>query len=187
MTLLIAGILLWTVVHLFRRVMPEARASMDEKIGALPSKGIIALILVGSMLMMSNGFKAVGEVALYEPPSWGVALNNLLMIIAVFMMGAGKSKGITPTLVRHPMLVGIVIWSGAHLLANGDTRSVVLFGGLGLWAVLNMLVINMREGAWVRPEAGPIMGDVKIAVISVILFGVIAVIHNYIGPSPFGG
>jgi uncharacterized membrane protein len=84
------------------------------------------------------------------------------------------------------MLTGVVVWSGGHLLANGDMRSVVLFGGLGIWAVLNILVINMREGAWDRPEAGPIKADIKTVVISLVIFAVIAVIHHFIGPSPFG-
>ncbi|MBL4873083.1 MAG: hypothetical protein JKY41_06735 [Rhodobacteraceae bacterium] len=187
MTLLIAGILLWTVVHTFKRVMPEARASIGAKIGVGPSKGIIALILLGSILMMSTGFKAMGVQAVYDPPSWGTPVNNLLMIVAVFMFGAAKGKGIAPTLVRHPMLTGMLIWSGAHLLANGDLRSVVLFGGLGIWAALNMLAINRNEGAWERPEAGPIKADIKTAMISLVAFGAIAGVHSFIGPSPFGG
>ena len=39
----------------------------------------------------------------------------------------------------------------AHLLANGDSRSLVLFGGLAAWCVLEMLLINRRDGAWVKP------------------------------------
>jgi uncharacterized membrane protein len=186
MTLLIAGVLIWTLVHLFKRVMPEARASIDAKVGAGPAKGIISLIFLASILMMVFGFMAAGEQAVYEPPSWGAMINNLLMIVAVFLMGAGSGKGISPTLLRHPMLTGVVVWSFGHLLANGDMRSIVLFGGLGIWAVLNTLVINMREGAWDRPEAGPIKADIKTVVISLVIFAVIAAIHHFIGPSPFG-
>ncbi len=187
MTLLIAGVLIWSLAHMFKRLMPEARASIDEKLGAGPAKGIIALIFLASILMMVFGFMAAGEQAVYEPPSWGAVTNNLLMVVAVFLMGAGSGKGVSPTLLRHSMLTGVVVWSGGHLLANGDIRSVVLFGGLGIWAVLNMLVINMREGAWDRPEAGPIKADIKTVVISLIIFAVIAAIHHFIGPSPFGG
>jgi len=187
MTLLIAGVLIWTLGHLFKRVLPQARASIDAKIGAGPAKGILALIFLASILMMVFGFMAAGEQAVYEPPSWGAVVNNLLMVIAVFLMGAGSGKGISPTLLRHPMLTGVIVWSGGHLLANGDMRSLALFGGLGIWAVLNMLVVNMREGPWIRPEAGPIKADIKTVVISLIIFAVIAAIHHFIGPSPFGG
>ena len=187
MTLLIAGILIWTVVHLFKRVMPEARAAIGVKIGMGPSKGIAALILLASIVMMVFGYKAVDVQVLYELPSWMKGINNLLMLVAIFLLGAGNGKGISPTLLRHPMLAGVIVWAGAHLLVNGDLRSVVLFGGLGIWAVLNMLVINMREGAWDRPEAGPIKADIKTVVISLVVFGVIAGIHSFVGPSPFGG
>jgi len=187
MTLLVAGVLIWTFVHLFKRIMPEARASIDEKIGAGPAKGIISLIFLASIVMMVFGFMAASAQAVYFPPSWTAGVNNLLMLVAVFLMGAGSGKGISPTLLRHPMLTGVIVWSGAHLLANGDMRSIVLFGGLGIWAVLNMLVINMREGAWDRPEAGPIKANIKTVVISLVIFAVIAAIHHFIGPSPFGG
>lgn len=187
MTLLISGVLIWTLFHLFKRVMPEARAAIDTKIGAGPAKGAFTLIFVASILMMVFGFMAVEPTALYTPPSWGVHLNNLAMLIAVYLMGAGSGKGYSPTLTRHPMLMGVIVWAGAHLVANGDTRSVVLFGGMVVWAVLNMLVINMREGAWERPAAGPLKADIKTVGISFIIFCVIAGIHYLIGPSPFGG
>ena len=43
----------------------------------------------------------------------------------------------------------------SHLLANGDGRSIVLFGGLGLWAVVAIVAINRRDGAWQKPEPQP--------------------------------
>lgn len=187
MTLLAAGLLIWALAHMFKRVMPTARSAIDAKIGAGPAKGVMALLFLASILMMIFGFMASGVQAVYEPPSWGAMVNNLLMVVAVFLMGAGSGKGVSPTLLRHPMLTGVVVWSFGHLLANGDMRSIVLFGGLGIWAVINMLVINMREGAWERPEAGPIKADIKTVVISLVIFAVIAAIHHFIGPSPFGG
>jgi uncharacterized membrane protein len=186
MTLLFSGVLIWALTHLFKRVMPEARASLDAKIGAGPAKGAIALISLASIVMMIFGFMAAGAQAAYVPPSWGAAVNNSLMVIAVFLMGAGSGKGISPTLLRHPMLTGVTVWSFGHLLANGDVRSIVLFGGLGIWAILNILMINISEGAWERPKAGPLKADIKTVVISLGIFAVIAAIHHFIGPSPFG-
>ena len=187
MTLLVVGVLVWALAHLFKGMMPKARASIDTKIGAGPAKGAISLVFLASILMMVFGFMAAGPQAVYGPPSWGAMVNSLFMIVAVFLMGAGSGKGVSPTLLRHPMLTGVVVWSVGHLLANGDMRSIVLFGGLGIWAVVNMLVINKRDGAWDRPEAGPIKADIKTVVISLVIFAVIAAIHHFIGPSPFGG
>ena len=186
MALLIAGLFVWAFFHLFKRTMPAARASLDVKFGEGPAKGIIALMFLVAVLMMIFGFMHEPAVAAYSPPSWGAKVNNALMVIAVFLMGAGQGKGVSPTLLRHPMLTGVVVWSAGHLLANGDVRSIVLFGGLGIWALIEMMVINAQEGAWVRPEAGPLKADIKTVVVSFVMFAVIATIHHFIGPSPFG-
>jgi len=85
------------------------------------------------------------------------------------------------------MLAGVIVWSGAHLMVNGDVASIVLFAGMAIWAVAEMLLINMQEGKWQRPEAGPASGDIKWLVISAIVFAVITGLHIWIGPSPFGG
>jgi len=186
MTLLIAGVLIWTLGHLFKRLMPEARIAIDVKVGEGPAKGIFTLIFVAAILLMIFGFIGTDPVSVYTPPSWGVHLNNLLMVIAMILMGVTR-KGKIGTWLRHPMLTGVIVWSIAHLITNGDMRSIILFGGLGIWAVLNTLIINMREGTWDRPEGGPLSGDTKAVVIGLVVFAVAAAIHYFIGPSPFGG
>ena len=85
------------------------------------------------------------------------------------------------------MLTGVVVWAVAHLLVNGDAQSVVLFGGLAVWAVAEMLVINATAGPWVRPEPGPAKGDIRLIVIALVLYGVIAAIHTWLGYWPFPG
>ena len=34
-------------------------------------------------------------------------------------------------------------------------RSILLFGGLLIWAVLEIVFLNRRDGAWKKPEAKP--------------------------------
>jgi hypothetical protein len=84
------------------------------------------------------------------------------------------------------MLIGVIVWSIAHLLVNGDLSSIVLFGGIGAWAISSILLINATEGECTRPSPGPIKGDIKLGIIGLVLFGVIAAIHTYLGYSPFG-
>lgn len=38
----------------------------------------------------------------------------------------------------------VAVWAGAHLLANGDLASLVLFGGLGSFALVDMWLANKR-------------------------------------------
>ena len=44
-------------------------------------------------VLMVVGFRRAPFVPVYDPPAWGIHLNNLLMLGAVVLMGAGHSKG----------------------------------------------------------------------------------------------
>lgn len=187
MTLLIAGLLLWTFAHVFKRAFPEARAGIDARLGAGPAKGAFATVLVLAVVLMVIGYRQAAFVPLYAPPPWTVHLNNLLMIAAVALFGAGKSKGRARAWFRHPMLLGVTVWGFAHLLVNGDVASVVLFGGLIAWANANMQIINLREGPWQRPEPGPVSGDLRLLGITLVVYAVIAALHAWLGVWPFPG
>ena len=187
MNRLIAGVALWAIAHFFKRLAPDMRKGMDAKMGAGPARGIMSLLILGSVALMIIGYRAAPADFIYALPSWARHINNTLMIIAVIMMGMGKSKGRARTWLRHPMLWGVVTWAVAHLLVNGDVASIVLFGGMGLWALANMLLINAQDGAWDKPEAGPAKGDIKLLIISAVVFSVIVGLHMWLGPNPFGG
>ena len=86
------------------------------------------------------------------------------------------------------MLTGTVLWSAAHLLANGDKRSIVLFGGIGLWALVSIFFINRRDGAWAKPDAVPVAKDAMTVLGSAVIFTVVLLLHKWIfGVSPLPG
>jgi uncharacterized membrane protein len=185
MTLLIAGLLLWSVAHFFKRAAPAARGEMAATMGAKPSYGLMAVVILVSLVLIVIGFRRAPTVPVYDPPSWGIHLNNLLMLGAVALFGAGKSKGRARAWFRHPMLIGVVVWAVAHLLVNGDVASLVLFGWMAVWAIASMLLINAREPVWVRPAPGTAKGDIRLAVIAIVLYAVIAGVHTWLGYYPF--
>ncbi len=182
MTFLIFGLVLWIAAHLFKRIAPGLRSEMGDR-----GKGLVALVLVGSVALMVLGFRLWDAGQAYDPPSWGRHLNNLLMLIAVFLFGAGSSKGRVRSWLRHPMLLGMTTWSIAHLLVNGDWASVVLFCTLGVWAIGTIVVINTSEGPWDRPEPGNAAGDVRLVIITLVVYAVIATVHTWLGYYPFPG
>jgi len=185
--LLLLGVFLWIDVHWFKRLVPAARASMDARFGEGRARGIITALIVLSIFLMVQGYRGVDVMPVYTPFEWAGHANNLLMVVAVICIGMGKSKGRMQTWLRHPMLTGVAVWAVAHLLVNGDVASLILFGGLGFWALGSMVLINKAEGAWVRPEPGPVSGDVKLLVISAVVFTVIVTIHTFLGYNPFLG
>ncbi len=187
MNLLIAGLVLWSAGHFFMRLAPNMRKGMNEKLGVMGGKAVMGLVLLAAVVMVVKGYRAAPVDPAYDPPFWGKYLTSLLMVVSVALVGMGKTKGRARTWLRNPMLWGAVVWSGAHLLANGDVASVVLFGGIGLWALAQITLINTLGGKWDRPAPGPISGDIKWLVITVVVFVAIVAIHTWIGPAPFGG
>ena len=109
---------------------------------------VIAIAILVSLGLMILGYLRAETRVLYALPLWTWYLNNILMFIGLVLIDSGKFQGVIRTKVRHPMLLAIVIWASAHLLVNGDLASVILFGGMALWAVIEMLVINNAEGPW---------------------------------------
>ena len=187
MTLLIVGLLIWAFVHFLKRLFPSGRAALDAAMGQGPAKGVIALFLVISIVFMVIGYRGAEDRYVYSPIAGIGYLNNLLMFIAVLLFGIGSSKGKMRTWFRHPMLMGVITWAGAHLLVNGDLASVVLFGGMALWALMQMVLINRAVPDWTRPEPGPVARDIRFLVITSVLFAIIASIHIGLGYNPFLG
>ncbi|MCS6921610.1 MAG: NnrU family protein, partial [Elioraea sp.] len=68
---------------------------------------------------------------------------------------AGLIKGVT----QHPMLTGVKLWAFAHLLANGDLGSAILFGTFLAWAIYDRIAVKRREGGTVRVRTGWGLGD----------------------------
>ena len=48
-------------------------------------------------------------------------------------------------ITRHPFMWGVMLWAGAHILANADAKSLVFFGGLLLVAALGTLSQEKRK------------------------------------------
>lgn len=179
---LILGLALWVGAHFFKRVAPDVRAGMGDR-----GKPVVTGLLLLSVVLMVVGYRAADWVSVYTPlPGMG-HLNNTLMLVSLFLFGVGGTKGTLYPKMRHPMLWGAVVWAVAHLLVNGDQASIVLFGGIGIWALAEMVLIN-RSVVWVAPVNGRgIKGDAMNLVGTVVLMGIIALIHAWLGHPVFLG
>lgn len=174
------GIALWWAAHLFKRMMPERRAAMGAA-----GRGPIALAIVASVVLMVIGFRATDTIQIWYPPSFLIHVNNLLMLIALFLTSPAAKKGKVIHGMRHPMLAGFKTWAIAHLLVNGDLASIFMFGSLLAWAVVSVIVINRSEPNWSAGEPGSYKMDAIFLAASVVLMGVIGFIHTWLGYWPF--
>lgn len=177
---LIAGILLWSVVHLVKSVAPGLRSAIRGKIGEGPHQGLVALLIISSIALMIYGWRTAQYEFVYDPPSWGRHLNMLLMVFAIFLFGAAQGKSQVKQFIRHPMLTGMLVWAGGHLLANGDSRSLVLFGGLGLWALISIFTVSRNEGPWIKPTETVTLGrEILSFAIALVLYAILFGMHRF--------
>lgn len=183
MTLLIVGLVVWSAAHLFKPLMPEARAGLAARLGAGPSRGVMAFLIGIGLVLTIIGFRQAPIENVWFPPAWTVHLNNLLMLVAVALLGLGHSKSRARGRVRDPMLTGVLVWAVAHLMVNGDIASIVLFGWMGAWALVEMALARRRPAAPV--PAGSLAGDIRLVLITLVVFGVIVAIHTWLGYPPF--
>ena len=181
MTLLILGLILYSGSHLFKRLLPAKRAAMGNA-----GKAVVALASLAGIVLMVIGYRMAPYFEVWSPPRFLIHVNNLLMLIAVFLLGVGTVRGVVRSKLRHPMLGAVKVWALAHVLVNGDLAAIVLFGWMLAWAVLSLILINKAQPVWVRPDAGPMRNDLIYGVVSLLIFAAITYVHTWLGVSPFG-
>lgn len=182
MTLLIGGLFLWFASHLLKRLAPGLRAAM----GDVPGKLVVTVLSFLALYLMVKGFRDADFIEIWSPPAFLTHINNLAMLAAVYLMILGYAPGVMRTRIRHPMLTATKVWAIAHLLVNGDLASILLFGGIFVWALVDLILINRQEPVWTGPAAGPVRNDLIYVAASVAVFALIAWIHTWLGHWPFG-
>jgi uncharacterized membrane protein len=183
---LVLGVSLWGVMHFIPAVAVDFRKNLIGKIGENPYKGLFALGMVLALYLVISGWKATIPVNLYAPPLWGRHATSLLVMIGFILFLAPYHATNLKRFLRHPQLTGVAIWGIGHLLANGESRSIVLFAGLATWAVIEILILNRRDGAWVKPDPVPVKKDIILALAGLVFYAVMAASHQWLfGFSPF--
>ena len=181
MTMLIVGLALWVVAHLFNRLAPQMRAGLGNS-----GKGLIAILILAGVVLMVLGYRAADTAVFWGRSPALVGINNLLMLLSVYLVIAGPMQAAPARKMRHPMLIGVKTWALAHLLVNSDMASFVLFGGILAWAVVQMILINRANREWAGPAPGGAPREIAALVAAIGLFAAIAYAHSLTGYSVFG-
>ena len=189
MTLLVLGLALFLGIHSFA-TLRTARAGLIARLGEGPYKGLFSLVSAAGLVLIVVGYgayRSAGYVPVWEPPQGlrpvTLALNWLAFVaLAAAYAPLGKIK----STLRHPMLVGVKAWALAHLLANGDLGSILLFGGLLAWAVYDRIALKRRGDHGARPPgaaaSGVTLGDVLALAVGTVAYAAMFWLH----PIAFG-
>ena len=125
-----------------------AEGGSHRPYGEGPDKGLDPLVSLLGVVLIAVGFgryRAAGYIPVWDPPTWTRHLALLLVWFAFVSVAAAYLPGRIKARLKHPMLTGVKIWALAHLLANGDLGSILLFGAILVWAVLARISAKRRD------------------------------------------
>ncbi len=148
MTALVLGLIMFLGVHSVRIVADDWRTRTIADVGEARWKGVYSLVsLVGFVLIVwGYGLARQSPVILWIAPGWGRHAASSLMLISFVLLGAYGLRGSRlATAVRHPMLWAVIAFALAHLLANDTLADLLLFGGFGAWALLDLQAAYRRD------------------------------------------
>ena len=165
---LILGMLLFAGVHLAAAV-ESWRAPLVERLGEWPFKGLHALISLVGLVLAVFGYRRTSAEWVWAPLPFGHEVAAALMPVAVVLLVAAYLPSNIKRLTAHPMLWGVVLFAISHLLVRGHWAAIVLFGGLGLYSVLAMMVATLR-GERPSKTVQPLWRDALVIAVGLVAY-----------------
>jgi uncharacterized membrane protein len=123
------GLLLWVIWAAGRAPVVPLWSQSEAARWAVNLALPLAILLGSYGVAAPNPFAFEGRAAGFDPDRPGIA-------------------GIT----RQPLLWALLLWSAAHLWANGDLAHVILFGTFALFSALGMWIVERRRQRMMGPQ-----------------------------------
>jgi len=188
MAIMVIGLVAFLGLHLIP-ALPEYRNRLAADLGERRYKGLFALASFVGLALIVVGYAMSGRgPRLFAPMPVAIAAAPYAITLAFILLAAANMKGHIRQSLQHPMLIGILIWSGVPLLANGDLRGTVLFGAFFVYALADLISAVRRHAvkSFVpssRHDVIAIVAGVVVALIVMtlhpILFGVRVVSFDF--------
>lgn len=143
-------------------VVPAASGLRERAIRRFGRRVYMAAYSVISLLLLYwllRSAQRAPYVELWPPAPWRHTVALLTMPFVFVLLGAGLARanplsismvkggavaqGVL-AITRHPLLWAFLLWSAAHVLANGDLVAVILFGSLALFSLQGMVALDRR-------------------------------------------
>lgn len=189
---LILGLFIFLGVHSVRIVADPWRTQVRARRGEAVYKATYSVLSLLGFALIVWGFGVAREtpVMLWNPPLGMRHAASLLTLVAfVLLVAAYVPRNAVRARVHHPMVLGVVAWALAHLLATGSVAHVLLFGTFLLWGVLSFLAARRRDRlAGTRYPGGTGAGTTLTLVVGLVAWAAFAfVLHGWlIGIRPLG-
>lgn len=146
------AVALFSISHIVLS-LPRPRSWLVAWLGETTFRALYSAVALAFLFWAALAYRDAPIIEVWYPPIGLKHLSLLIMPIASILLVAGlTTRG--PTLIggersdaikagpvgivkvtRHPVMWAVALWGTAHLLANGDAASIILFGGITLLAL----------------------------------------------------
>jgi uncharacterized membrane protein len=173
--LLSIGLILFLFPHLWREV-----GLRPALLRALPSeaayKALFSLVTFLGLGLIIWGMTVAPFTMVWQPLFELRWVSHFIMLPALILVAAGNlPMSHLRMLLRHPMLLGVLLWSLAHLWANGDLASLLLFASFALWSMVKIFTLRHQAR---QPRKPSIVWDLIALVTGVVLYLLIFIFHG---------
>jgi uncharacterized membrane protein len=177
------GIGIFFGVHLVPS-FPEQRERLVERLGANGYKGAYSLTALAGLALIIVGYAGMDYHEIWETPAWASQVAFAVMPVVLILQVAAEVKGHIRKKIKHPMIVGVLMWALVHLLNNGDRASLYLFGAFAVFSIFS-IISSTRRGKLPDYAEPNLKHDVVAVVFGLILFAAILWAHEFLfGVSP---
>ena len=160
-SLLAAGIF-FVGIHIFVSGTP-LRGRLVGVMGERPYQGMFALLSLIGIVWLIWAYGETDGALVWELPAAVRHLSMLLTVFAGLLVVIGLTTPMPTTMgsenllrsespargivrvTRHPFLCGVALWAFAHLLVNGDSASIILFGTFLVLACVGPFLIDRKR------------------------------------------
>ena len=177
MNLLILGIIIFFSIHLVP-IFP-IKNILINRLGENKYKGLFSLIALLGLLIIIYGFSRADFYPIWDPLPYSKEIALALMPISMILLAAANIQTNIKKFIKHPMLIGIFIWSFVHLITNGDLRSIILFGSFGLYALIDIFFSKKVLTTNIEVKY-TLSKDIMVIIIGLVSYLIIVYYHQFI-------
>ena len=166
---LIVGLAVFLATHLFV-TMRERRAAAIARLGQNGYRAVFSVVALASLVLIVWGYSHAPLVVMWSPPGAMRHVTIGLMLLASVALAAYFVPSHVKAWLKHPLLVAVKTWAIAHLLANGDLASMLMFLVFLAWGVYARIAAKKRgDVGFTTPPSGW-TNDVIVVVVGIVVF-----------------
>lgn len=181
MAILTLGLLLFGGTHLFSIFFPAVRKRLAAWLGENAYKGLYSIVSLIGLVLMAIGYwqTRLDGSTIYMPYEGARHITMLLVLLGFILIASNDGKGYLRLWLQFPFSIGVALWASGHLLANGKTSVVLIYGAFLMISLLDIGINSIREN---RISFEPVMRrDVTAVVAGIAVYAFfLLVFHPYV-------